>query len=145
MLIVLAQRSEAAGMSLADGTSAGKRRGAIVFDAVGCDQVTLKDVGAVEDAFALQVLLRAQWADQGAAIVRQSVPVAVILARKAFAVVDAAARRTLLRTLSLMGEHVSSQVAQDAAAVRMRAARAIEGRRRLVLTMAMAVNVVRLR
>jgi hypothetical protein len=72
--------------------------------------MSLEDIGAVEAFLRSSARARAETAHHGSLVVRQGVPVLVILACEALDVVFAGLDWALLGTLSLVGEHVSLQI-----------------------------------
>ena len=79
--------------------------------------MSLEDISAVEALLRRSTRAGAETADHCAFVVGQGMPVLVIFARKSLDVVLASLDRTLLRTLGLMGEHVSLQVLEGTTAI----------------------------
>lgn len=84
---------------------------------MNCSQVALEDVGTVKGLLRSRAGAWAEAADHCAFVVCEGVTVLVILASKTLCVVLAGLNGALLRTLSLVSEHVSLQVLEGLAAV----------------------------
>ena len=79
--------------------------------------MSLEDISTIEALFSSGARARAEAADHGALVVRQGVPVLVVLARKALDVVLACLDGALLGAFRLVREHVCLQVLERPAAV----------------------------
>lgn len=81
--------------------------------------MTLEDIGAVEALLRGGAGSRAEIAHHGTLIVCQGVPVLVVLACEAFLVILARNDWTFLRSLRLMGQHMSLQIFEYSSTVRV--------------------------
>jgi len=84
-------------------------------------EVSLEDVGSVEALFGGRAGARAKSAHHSALVMGQCVSVFVVFAGKPFLIVFTGQDWAFLRSLGLMCKHVSFQVFEDFAAIRMRA------------------------
>lgn len=83
--------------------------------------MSLEDIGAVKALLGGSARAGAETADHGTFVVRESVPVLVVLPCEALDVVLAGLNWALLRSLRLMSEHVCLQVLERPTAVGNRA------------------------
>lgn len=78
--------------------------------------MSLEDICPIEALFRCRARAGTKVANHGALVVRQSVPVFVILAREAFRVVLAGYDGALLWSLGLMRQHVGFQILEESTA-----------------------------
>jgi hypothetical protein len=87
-----------------------------LLDTVDGSEMALEDVCAIEGFLGSATRARAETADHVAFVVSEGMALAVVFACETFAVVFAPDDGAFFRTLVLMGEHVSFEVAEFLAA-----------------------------
>ncbi len=107
-------------------------------------EVPLKHIGPVESLLVGRAGSGTEGAHHSALVMRQRVPVLIILACKSFCVIFARLNRTFLRPFLHMRQHVSSEVLEYAPAFGMRTSVPVGRRRRMLLLLLLLLLLLKL-
>lgn len=91
-----------------------------LFDLVGCGKVTLEYIGSIKRFCERRADPGAEWTDHCSSVMRESMPVFIILTSKALGVILTRLDGTLLWPLFLMREHMGCQIFENTPAIRKR-------------------------